>query len=84
MHWDVTNVRTLPDFVLAVELKDGRAGIFDVKPFLQHASLARLRDPAYFRQVGIQWGALTWPEQEDIAPDTLEAHLQPLAITAPA
>lgn len=76
MHWDAVKVQPLADFKLSVELQDGRVGVFDVKPFLQTPALVRLRDPEYFRQVSIQWGALTWPEQEDIAPDTLEAYLQ--------
>ena len=75
MHWDAKSVQVLPDYKIAVELVDGRKGVFDLRPFLDRPGLQRLRDPAYFASVGIRLGALTWPHEEDIAPDTLSAHL---------
>ena len=76
MHWDVKTVQALPDFKLAIELVDGQRGVFDLRPFLTRPGLQRLNDPAYFALVEIRLGALTWPHEEDIAPDTLAAHLQ--------
>ena len=33
---------------------------------------AKLRDPTYFRQVGVQYGAVSWPNEEpDMCPDTM-------------
>jgi hypothetical protein len=32
----------------------------------------------YFNQVGILFGAVTWPHEQDIAPETLLAELAPL------
>ncbi|MBK6854863.1 MAG: DUF2442 domain-containing protein [Burkholderiales bacterium] len=81
MEWDVKQVRALPDYQLQVELLNGRQGHFDLKPFLHLPSLRALRDPDYFSQVGILLGAVTWPDGQDIAPDTLVAKLvetQPL------
>lgn len=80
MDWDVKTVKALPDFQLAVELADGRRGVFDLRPFLDRPGLQRLKDPAYFSSVGIRLGALTWPDEEDIAPDTLSAHLALAAV----
>ena len=76
MDWDVKLVNALPDYRLSVELADGRRGVFDLRPFLDRPGLQRLRNPAYFSSVGIRLGALTWPQEEDIAPDTLSAHLE--------
>lgn len=76
MDWDVKSVAALPDHKLVVELADGRRGAFDLRPFLDQPGLQRLRDPLYFSSVGIRLGALTWPNEEDIAPDTLLAHLE--------
>jgi hypothetical protein len=76
MDWDVTTVRALPDFTLEVELADGRRGVFDLRPFLGRPGLQRLKDPAYFSRVSIRMGALTWPHDEDVAPDTLAANLK--------
>ncbi|MDP3820810.1 MAG: DUF2442 domain-containing protein [Burkholderiales bacterium] len=80
MDWDVNSVKVLPNHRLAVELADGRKGIFDLHPFLDRPGLQRLKNPAYFASVGIRFGALTWPHEEDIAPDTLSAHLELVAI----
>ena len=83
MDWDVQTVKPLPEHRIAVELKDGRRGVFDLKPYLDHGVFRELKDLAYFQQVGIQLGAVTWPHGQDIAPETLLAELQPL-LEAPA
>lgn len=80
MDWDVKTVSALPDHKLSIELADGRRGVFDLRPFLDRPGLRRLKDPAYFARVGVRFGALTWPEEEDIAPDTLVAHLQAVEV----
>lgn len=77
MYWDVKTVKPLPDYRLYVELADGRRGIFDVKPYPDHGVFRELRNPDYFKQVGIVFGALTWPKEQDIAPETLLAELMP-------
>lgn len=80
MDWDVKTVHALPDHRLAVELADGRRGVFDLRPFLDRPGLQRLRDPIYFASVSVRFGVLTWPHEEDIAPDTLSAHLELVAV----
>jgi len=57
---------------------DGRTGIFDLKPYLDHGVFRELKDEAYFNQVGILFGAVTWPNEQDIAPETLLAEMQPV------
>ena len=78
MHWDVTLVRPLPDYRIYVEVENGRKGIFDLKPYLDHGVFRELRDVNYFNQVGILLGAVTWPHEQDIAPETLLAELIPI------
>ena len=77
MNWDVTTVRPLSGHRIYVELADGRRGLFDLTPYLDHGVFGELRDPAYFNRVGIQWGAVTWPNDQDIAPETLVAQMIP-------
>jgi hypothetical protein len=79
MNWDVTLVKPLADFRIYVETEDGRRGIFDLKPYLDRGVFRQLRDQAYFNQVGIVLGAVTWPDQQDIAPETLLAEWEQLA-----
>jgi len=79
MHWDVTCVEPLGDRRIRVELKDGRTGVFDLTPYLGHGVFRELLDEHYFRQVGILFGAVTWPHGQDIAPEALLEGLQPSA-----
>ena len=78
MHWDVKQVRPLEDYTLYVELEDGREGVFDLKPYLNQGVFRELLDKTYFAQVDIVFGAVTWPNEQDIAPETLLAGLQPV------
>jgi hypothetical protein len=81
MDWDVIHVKPLPNYKLYVELKNQQSGIFDVTPYLEHGVFKELKNPFYFAQVGIQYGAITWPHDQDIAPETLLAELQPYSKT---
>lgn len=76
MYWDVKLVKPLPDYRIYVEVEDGRKGIFDMKPYLDFGVFRELKNKHYFNQVGIQFGAVTWPNEQDIAPETLLAGLQ--------
>ena len=78
MYWDVTFVKPLADFRIYVEIMDGRKGVFDLKPYLGRGALRELRDEHYFNQVGIVFGAVTWPNEQDIAPETLLAGMLPV------
>ena len=77
MHWDVQFVLPLEDCCIYVELESGRKGIFDLKPYLHRGVFQELSDPQYFKQVGILFGAVTWPNEQDIAPETLLAEMIP-------
>lgn len=76
MYWDVKSVKPLPDYCIYVEVGDGRKGIFDLKPYLDKGVFRELQDIHYFNQVGIQFGAVTWPHEQDIAPETLLAEMR--------
>ncbi len=78
MYWDVKTVTPLSDYRLYVEIADGRRGIFNVKPYLDHGVFRELRNQDYFRQVDIVLGAVTWPHEQDIAPETLVTELVPV------
>jgi len=76
MYWDVKKVRPLPNYCIYVELEDGRKGIFDMKPYLNRGVFQELQDLFYFNQVSILFGAVTWPHEQDIAPETLISEMQ--------
>ena len=77
MNCDVTTVKPLSGHRIYVELADGQRGLFDLTPYLEHGVFRELKDPVYFSRVGIQWGAVTWPHDQDIAPETLVAQMLP-------
>lgn len=79
MSIDALDATPLSDFRVLVTLSGGRRGIFDVKPLLSWNAYRALRDPLYFRRVRVAHGVVCWPQDEDIAPETLEADLQAIA-----
>lgn len=79
MHSDVILVKPLPDYQIYVEIENGSKGVFDMKPYLDRGVFRELRDVGYFNQVGIVFGAVTWPHEQDIAPQTLLNEITPCA-----
>ena len=78
MYWDVKAVKPLSEYRIYVEIDDGRKGVFDLKPYLEGGVFRELKDIHYFNQVGILFGAVTWPHEQDIAPETLLAEMVPM------
>lgn len=78
MYWDVKLVNALPDYEIYVEIESGQKGVFDLKPYLDHGVFRELKNVHYFNQVGILFGAVTWPNEQDIAPETLLAEMTPI------
>jgi hypothetical protein len=77
MYWDAKVVKPLADFRIYVEIADGRKGVFDMKPYLDRGVFRELRDVHYFNQVYVLLGAVTWPNEQDIAPETLVSEMVP-------
>jgi hypothetical protein len=75
MYWDVKTVKPFTNYRIYVEIEDGRKGIFDLTPYLDHGVFRELKEVHYFKQVSILFGAVTWPNEQDIAPETLLAEM---------
>lgn len=80
---DVKAVKPLSDFRIYVEIENGSKGVFDLKPYLDHGIFRELRNVHYFNQAGILFGAVTWPNEQDIAPETLLAEMIPVESISP-
>ncbi|WP_076790735.1 DUF2442 domain-containing protein [Chlorobium sp. KB01] len=78
MFWDIKAVKPLSDYRIYVEIEDGRQGVFDMKPYLDRGVFRELRDVHYFNQVGTLFGAVTWPHEQDIAPETIIDEMVPV------
>lgn len=64
-------VTPLEDYRLQIEFTNGETGIYDCRPLLNFGVFAELQDVNYFRRVRVEMGAVAWPHEQDICPDTL-------------
>jgi hypothetical protein len=67
------------DYVVHVRFEDGLAAEVDLSYLLDYGGVFDpLRDLNYFRQLRAdpEAGTIVWPNQADIAPETLYAHAQ--------
>lgn len=70
--WDVIKVEAIAPLTLFVEFEDGLKGHVRFKPSHLRGVFEKLKDPDYFRQVGIAYGAVSWPNEDpDLAPDAM-------------
>jgi hypothetical protein len=71
---DVASVRAEDAYQLVVTFHDGTSGRVHMARLItsQDAGVfAALRDPARFAEVGVEFGAVTWPHGIDLAPDAM-------------
>ena len=71
MHWDVVEVKPLEGIRLFVRFADGLTGEVRFKPEHLTGVFEPLKDPAFFKQVYLDHGAVAWPGQIDLAPDAM-------------
>lgn len=71
MYWDVVEVKPLDSLGLFVRFTDGLTGEVRFKPEHLSGVFEVLKDPAYFKQVYVDHGAVVWPGQIDLAPDAM-------------
>jgi hypothetical protein len=72
-------VNALPEFRLRVAFADGLTGLVDISGLVhspQAGVFAKLADPALFAQVRLDYGAVAWPGEVDLAPDAMYAAIQ--------
>lgn len=71
MNPRVKSVQPLQRHRLRLEFANGEIGIYDCSPLLEFGVFAELQDEHYFKQARAESGAVTWPHEQDICPDTL-------------
>lgn len=70
--WRVCALKALPDFQLHVTFNDGLAGLVDVSELVNaddSGIFIALREPSFFMQAYLDYGAVAWPNGADLAPD---------------
>ena len=73
----VTRLEKLGGFRLRLRFSDGSGGTHDFSAMVQESGpmMEPLRDPTYFARVFLEFGALTWPNGFDIAPEWLRREM---------
>lgn len=77
--WRVTAVEVLSGFRLRVAFADGLTGTVDLSRMVHSPNagvFAALTEPSLFAQVRLDYGAVTWPGELDLAPDAMHAAIQ--------
>jgi hypothetical protein len=73
----VVSVEATGPLTMFVRFSDGLEGEVRFEEAGLRGVFEKLRDPAYFAQVGILRGAVSWPnEVPDLAPDNMHRHLR--------
>jgi Protein of unknown function (DUF2442) len=75
MHWDIVEVTPQAGYSLFVRFKDGLEGVVCLQQDQFTGVLEPLRDESFFTQVFIDNGAVAWPGEIDLAPDTMYAEV---------
>lgn len=72
--WRLSKVKPLPNYELAVEFNDGVHGVVEMANLImgdKAGVFAALKDRAIFDKAHLEYGALTWPGEIDLAPDVM-------------
>ena len=74
----VTHLEKLGGFRLRVRFTDGSEGAHDFAAMVKEPGpmIASLRDETYFARVFLEFGAPTWPNGFDIAPEWLRREME--------
>jgi len=76
MEWDVTEVRVVGDFALAVRFQDGLEGGVKFLPSFFRGVFSHLASAPEFKKVHVVDGVVTWPGELDLAPDAMYAEIK--------
>lgn len=77
--WDVMAVEALDGYRLYVRFADGLEGEVDMSEFVRAPDagvFAVLADPDMFAQAYVELGAVTWPDELDLAPDAMHDEIE--------
>jgi hypothetical protein len=76
---DVAEVTALEGFRLHVRFCDGLEGQVDMRALVHSPDagvFAQLADPVQFARVYVEYGAVTWPGEIDLAPDGMHTQIK--------
>ena len=74
----IVRVEPTEAFRIAVQFSDGSEGEYDLEPLIaRDTGMVRiLRDPAFFRRVFLELGAVCWPNGFELSPSAIHIELR--------
>ncbi len=85
-RWRVAFAEALPEYRVRVRFLDGLEGMVDMRRLIfspEAGVFAALADAGLFGQVYLEYGAVTWPGEIDMAPDAMYREIQKAGIWTP-
>lgn len=67
----ILSLRPLKNSLLEVHFEDGERRFFDMTPYLHYPIFQSLQKKSFFRQVKLQHGVPTWPNEADMSPERI-------------
>ena len=71
----VISVEPRDNYILFVNLSNGKAGEFDVSRYLDKGIFTELKKQSYFKQARPAFGGVVWPHEQDFSADTIEIEM---------
>ena len=72
MDWDIVDLKYIEGYKLNLTFKNGKKGVIDLSDYSRRGGVfSRFTDMDYFKKVYIDHGVLCWPDNVDIAPETI-------------
>lgn len=75
---DVIHVEAMPDYKLLLEFENGEQRLFDMSAYINKPPFTQLKESARFADAFVEYGTVVWPDDIDIAPETLYDRSLPL------
>jgi len=77
MYAEIKSFAFLGDKKMYVVFEDGKKGRFDMSKYVVSDYFSALQNETYFRRAFLEYGVITWPNGQDISPDTVAVELVP-------
>ena len=71
MNPRISKVVPTNNYKLNLVFTNGESGVYDCSNLLDFGVFKELNDKNYFNKVKVCHGSITWPNEQDICPDTL-------------
>jgi len=75
---DVIEVQASGDYMLHLKFENGEERLFDMAPYMGKKPFVRLNNTPLFMLAKVRYGTVVWPDNIDIAPETLYSKSVPI------